>query len=57
MPDWIMISWPVLLAAIFAAQAAIFLRLGVHGERLARLEANVDLLLGGHRVVEHGPGA
>ena len=57
MPDWIMISWPVLLAAIFAAQAAIFLRLGVHGERLARLEANVDLLLGGHRVVEHGPGS
>jgi len=57
MPDWLVISLPVLLAAILAAIGAVFLRLGVHGERLARLEAAVDMILSGHQVVNRAPGS
>ena len=57
MPEWMLISVPVLLAAILAAIGAIFLRLGEHGERLARLEAQIESLLSGHRVVNYGPGS
>ena len=57
MPEWLIVSMPVFLAAILAALGAIFLRLGDHGERLARLEANVEILLGGHQVVNRGSGA
>lgn len=57
MPEWMLISVPVLLAAILAAIGAIFLRLGEHGERLARLEAQIESLLSGHRVVNYGSGS
>jgi len=57
MPEWMLISVPVLLAAILAAVGAVFLRLGEHGERLARLEAQMASLLSGHRVVPYGPSA
>lgn len=57
MPEWILISVPVLLAAILAAVGAIFLRLGQHGERLARLETSMASLLSGHRVVDYGPSS
>ena len=57
MPEWMLISVPVLLAAILAAVGAIFLRLGEHGERLARLEAQIESLLSGHRVVNYGSGS
>jgi len=50
-------SVPVLLAAILATIGAIFLRLGDHGERLARLETNVEILLEGHQVVNRGSGS
>lgn len=56
MPEWLAVSIPVLLAAILAAIGAVFLRLGDHGERLARLETAVNLLSSGHRVVDYGPG-
>lgn len=54
MPDWLIIAFPVLLAAILAALGGIFLRLGDHGERLARLETAVNMLATGHRVVNCG---
>jgi len=54
MPEWMLISVPVFLAAIFAVLGAIFVRLGEHGERLAHLEAQVTTLLSGHRVVDYG---
>ena len=57
MPEWMLISVPVLLAAILAAVGAIFLRLGEHGERLARLETQMTSLLSGHRVVDYGPSS
>ena len=57
MPEWILISVPVLLAAIVAAVGAIFLRLGEHGERLAHLEAQMTTLMSGHRVVDYGPSS
>lgn len=57
MPEWMLISVPVLLAAILAAVGAVFLRLGDHGERLARLEAQMTTLLSGHRVVDYGSSA
>lgn len=57
MRDLFMVSVPVLLAAILAAVAAVFLRLGDHGERLARLEAQMTALLQGHWMVGHGPGS
>ena len=57
MPEWILISVPVLLAAILAAVGAIFLRLGEHGERLAHLEAQMTTLMSGHRVVDYGPSS
>jgi len=57
MPQWLLISIPVLLAAILAAVGAIFLRLGVHGERLARLEAQMESILTGHRMEDYGPGS
>ena len=57
MPEWQAASMSGLLAAVLAALGAIFLRLGDHGERLARLEANVQILLDGHKVVNSGPGS
>lgn len=57
MPEWMSSSVPVLLAAILATIGAIFLRLGDHGERLARLETNVEILLEGHQVVNRGSGS
>jgi len=45
MPNWLMIAWPVSLAAGFASIGALFLELRDHRDRLIRLEERFNSLL------------
>ena len=57
MPEWVMISIPVFLAAIFASIGALFLELRDHRDRLVRIETQLGFVRWAAKENERGPGA
>jgi len=57
MPNWLMMAWPVSLAAIFAVVGALFLELRDHRDRLIRLESRFDALIWALKENGRAPGS